>query len=158
MKLDYDVIFITITLFLIAAICIRLLEFSPNVFTEFSEFSDKIILFLKKCCARTHYLLCERQRHYHSPTETQLTENTFKLILVHASMILQILWIRWIQWSSSPFRENSNVLKKISSREPPNRRITIIDSYFATFPSWAFSKDIPSLLFCQQRVTCSVVT
>ena len=56
------------------------LEFSLNVFT-------KIILFSKRSCSRTHYFLCERQRLYHCSTETQLTENTVKLILIHASVI-----------------------------------------------------------------------
>ena len=51
----------------------------------------KIILFLRKCWARTHYLLCEKQRLYHYATDTQLTEKTVKLILVHASVIFQIL-------------------------------------------------------------------
>ena len=53
----------------------KTVEFSLNVFTEFSEFNDKIILFLKKWCTWTHYLLRERQRLYHSATETQLTED-----------------------------------------------------------------------------------
>ena len=83
------------------------MEFSLNAFTEFSEFSDKILYFLKKipvlepiilCEARTHSLLCKRQRLYHCTTDTQLTEKTVKLILIHASVIFEILWIRWIQW------------------------------------------------------------
>ena len=39
------------------------LEFSPNVFTEFAEFSDKKgLLYLKiNRIAVTHYLLCRRQ-------------------------------------------------------------------------------------------------
>ena len=62
------------------------LEFSLNVFTEFS---DKNIIILKRR-ARTHYLLCKRQGFYQWSTETQLTEKTVKLILIHASVIPQI--------------------------------------------------------------------
>ena len=65
------------------------LEFSLNVFTEFAEFSDKNIIILKRR-ARTHYLLCKRQGFYQWSTETQLTEKTVKLILIHASVIPQI--------------------------------------------------------------------
>ena len=65
------------------------MEFSLNVFTEFTEFSDKNIIILKKdCWART---LCEKQRLYHCATDTQLTEKRVKLILIHASVIPQIL-------------------------------------------------------------------
>ena len=64
-------------------------EFSLNVFTEFTELNSVTknnIILKKDCWDRTHYLLCERQRLYHSATETQLTENTVKLILIHASV------------------------------------------------------------------------
>ena len=47
-----------------------LIEFSLNVFTEFSELSDKNKIILKDCRARTHYLLCERQGLYHCATDT----------------------------------------------------------------------------------------
>ena len=57
----------------------QIIEFSLNVFTEFSEFSDKNIIILKYCWVQTHYLLCEKQRLYHCATDTQLTEKTVKL-------------------------------------------------------------------------------
>ena len=69
------------------------MEFSLNVF---SEFSDKNNINLKRNAVLKTTISCVRL--YHSATETQLTEKTFKLILVHASVIFQILWIRWIQW------------------------------------------------------------
>ena len=46
-------------------------------------------IFKKGSCTRTNYLLCEKQRLYHCTTETQLTEKTVKLILIHASVISQ---------------------------------------------------------------------
>ena len=51
----------------------------------------KILFFKKDCWARTHYLLCEKQRLYHCATDTQLREKIVKFILIHASVIPQIL-------------------------------------------------------------------
>ena len=53
----------------------------------------KILLFLKDCWARTHYLLCEKQRLYHCATDTQLTEkiDLVKFTIIHASVSRQIL-------------------------------------------------------------------
>ena len=61
-------------------------------------------IILKRFLGSNHYLLCERQRLYHSATETQLTEDTVKLILIYASVdSLNSL-------NSVPFRENSIVI------------------------------------------------
>ena len=64
-------------------------EFSPNVFTQFSEFSDKnIIIFFKKSIQTCH-LPCKRPRCHHGTSKTQVAEKNFELSPVHASVIYQ---------------------------------------------------------------------
>ena len=69
------------------------MEFSLNVFTEFSEFSDKKKLKIEKEDYRvgTQDLLHKRQRLYHSATEPQATEQIHILNPIHASVISEIL-------------------------------------------------------------------
>ena len=74
------------------------MEFSLNVFTEFTEFfftefSDKKKLKFKKEDYRvgTQYLLYKTQRLYHSATQPQATEQILTLNPIHASVISQIL-------------------------------------------------------------------
>ena len=59
--------------------------------------TKKIIIFKKIAVLEptTSYV---RDRDSTTVPQTQLTEKTVKLILIHASVIYQILWIRWIQW------------------------------------------------------------
>ena len=66
------------------------MEFSLNVFTEFS---DKKKLKIKKEDHRvgTQELLCKKQRLYHSATEPQATEQILVLNPIRASVISQIL-------------------------------------------------------------------
>ena len=78
-------------------------EFSPNVFTEFSKFNDKIVVkrLFKPATA------CVRDpRCYHWATKTQVRDRIFTLILIHASVIYQIPRVHSIYL---PFRENSNI-------------------------------------------------
>ena len=55
-----------------------LFEFSLNVFTEFSEFSDKNIFHYNKR-AWTCKLLCKRPGCYHSTSKTHVKDRIFKL-------------------------------------------------------------------------------
>ena len=66
------------------------LEFSINVFTEFS---DKNIMSNKRmdCCARTCYLLGNKPVLYLSVRKSRVTEMVLKFNPIHASGISQIL-------------------------------------------------------------------
>ena len=67
----------------------RLIEFSLNAFTEFSDKQIKIKK--ENCRVGTLDLLCERQKLYHSATEPQATEQSLVMNTIHASVISQIL-------------------------------------------------------------------
>ena len=55
------------------------------------EILQNLQFFLVKNGIRTYYLLRKRQRCQHSTINTQLTKITFKLILINAFVIYQIL-------------------------------------------------------------------
>ena len=55
--------------------------------------------YFKKTAVLKPIISCVRNRLYRCATETQLTEKTVQLILIHASVISQIPWIRWIEWN-----------------------------------------------------------
>ena len=78
---------------------LKAIDFSLNVFTEFS---DKNYYILKNTI-QTCQLLCKRPKCYHIASKTQVTEGIFKLSPIHALLIYQIHRI------SDSFRENSNV-------------------------------------------------
>ena len=85
-------------------------EFSLNVFTEFSEFSDKNICHYSKR-AGTCQLLCKKEtRMLPQASKTHVKDRIFKLSPIHSSMIYQFPWIRWIHWIAVLFRKNSIVL------------------------------------------------
>ena len=82
---------------------IKIIEFFLNVFTEFSEFSDKKNL--KKIAGLKPTPSCVRDGDSTIQPQTQLTEKTVKFILIHASVdSLNSL----ISVKSIPFRENPN--------------------------------------------------
>ena len=95
------------------------IEFSLNIFTEFGEFSGK-----KKNCFKKIAGLeptSPRQKLYHCSTETQSTEKTVKLILIHASVdSLNSL----NSANSAPFRENPNK----SYRQVPSIEFFLFES------------------------------
>ena len=71
-----------------------------NVFTEFS---DKIQLKnrIDVCCIWTSYLLCRKPGLYLRTRKAQVMERIIKINPIHASAILQILWIHWIHLKCS---------------------------------------------------------
>ena len=79
------------------------IEFSLNVFTQFSEFSDKNKIILKRLLG---YLLCERQALYHCATDTAGRED-IELNLIHAS-VDSLNSVN--SENSAPFRENPIIL------------------------------------------------
>ena len=72
----------------------KTIEFSLNVFTEFS---DKNNIIFKKIAGLEPTISCVRDRDCanHCATETQLTEKTVKLILIHASLN----WLRFSEFT-----------------------------------------------------------
>ena len=79
-------------------------EFSLNIFSLNSPFSDKNnIIFKKRIDVFKPAIHCVRNQLYLNPRKAQETESIFKLTLFHVSVIWQIPWSHWI---SVPFREN----------------------------------------------------
>ena len=64
------------------------MEFLLNVFSEFSEFSDKKYLSLKG--VPTCQILCKRPSCYHGTSKTHVSDRIFKLTPIHALVIYKI--------------------------------------------------------------------
>ena len=116
---------------------VRSIKFSLNVFTEFSDFSDKKYLSLQyRKRARTCHLLCKRPGYYHSTSKTHVRDRIFELSPTHASVIYPILWICWIHWISVQFRENSSVrfLFVVTSCSMPwYSTVSVLDKIYRKF-------------------------
>ena len=88
----------------------RMIEFFLNVFTEFSEFSDKICHPVKgfEPLPPSHPL-CERPACYHSASLTHVRDRNFKLSSIHAPVIISFPELAEFSESYAPFRKNSIV-------------------------------------------------
>ena len=105
----------------------------PHVFVFEARFNHELFLnelnriyricriskiFLQRRCIQTCYLLSNKPWCFHSTRKTQVTEKIFKMNLIHASVISQILWIHWIEWKFVPFRKNSINLLRLMVESP----------------------------------------
>ena len=77
--------------------------FSP----EFSEFSDKKIVYSKR--TRTCHLLFKRPGCYHSTSKSHVRDRIFKSSSIHASVIISFSEFVEFSESSAPFRKTSIV-------------------------------------------------
>ena len=83
------------------------IEFSPNVFREFSQFSDKSICHYSKRSGPCH-LLCATTC-YNSTSRTHMKDRIFlNWLKFMPPWFYCSPWICWIQWILVPFRENSH--------------------------------------------------
>ena len=71
------------------------MDFFPNVFIEFAEFSDKIFVITVKGLKLA--TSCVRDQDA-TTVPAHVRDRIFKLNPIHALVIYQILWICWIQW------------------------------------------------------------
>ena len=85
------------------------MEFFLNVFTEFSEFSNKnLSLHQKDLNLLLSHILCKRPGCYRSVSKTHMRDRIFKSSLIHASVIITFFESAEFSENSAPFRKNSN--------------------------------------------------
>ena len=64
---------------------------NPQKVVHIWVFPKEILRIYEKTGIETRYLLCKKQKCWYSDMKTQVTERTFKMIPIHASVIYQIL-------------------------------------------------------------------
>ena len=101
------------------------MEFFLNVFTEFGEFSDKIFVITVKGLEPLppSHLLYQKPGCYHSASKTHVRGRIFKLIPIHASVIIRFPEFAEFSESYAPFRKNSIVSVCYLAAECQGQRI-----------------------------------